>query len=227
VGSFRKKEIFIVATASLSLPEGHYLHRYLFLRISALLHRRPAQPSRLIFPELLAELVKSGLFLRVSLYIWKENQQDPAQFHAGDAPVDAPEEALIRADWTLGGNAVSVLALPAESGNDDATHHLLGFVSQQAAQEVHAETLRFVNGALKAQIRDLDEAVHLRKLLDRAASLLVARHGLSPSRAHELLVETSHQRHRPLLAVAQEIVLALGTPAPSRNRRFRTAATAA
>ncbi len=193
------------------------------------MHRRPSQPSQVVLPEILAEVGKSGLFHRVSLYIWQENQEDPAQFHAGDAPVDAPEEALLRADWSLGGIAVSVLALPAESTSAAANLHLLGFVSQQAAQLVHTDTVRFVNGALKAQIQDLQEAVHLRKLLDRAASLLVAHHGLSADRARKLLIETSQQRNRPLLAVAQEVVLALGTPAIGgrRNSRFRSAAAAA
>lgn len=219
-----------MATASLNLPEGHYLHRYLFLRISALVHRRAEQPTEAVLPELLAEVGRSGLFHRLSLYIWQENQEDPAQFHAGEASVEAPEEALLRADWSLGGIAVSSLALPSEASDAAANLCLLGFVSQQAAQLVHTDAVRFVNGALKAQIRDLQEAVYLRKLLDRAASLLVARHGLTPSRARELLVESSQQQNRPLLAVAQEIVLALGSPASAegrRNSRFRTAAAAA
>jgi ANTAR domain len=212
---------------SLGLPENLYFHRYLFLKISSLAHRAP-RPFQSLVPQILTELHGSGLFRRVSAYIWESKHIGPSQFHAGEAPVHCPEDHLLRADWALGEVSVSILAAPpGKAGTQtEADTQLLGFVSQQIAQLAHAETVRFANSSLQAEIKELSETLTLGKLLDRAVSLLVAKLRISPAAAEATLLRASEEHGKPLIDIAQQIVLDLGSPALS-SRRGRTPANAA
>lgn len=212
---------------SLGLPENLYFHRYLFLKISSLAHRDP-RPFQFSVPQILTELHRSGLFRRVSAYIWESEHVGPSQFHSGEAPVHSPEDQLLRADWALGEVSVSILAAPPRRAGSqaEADTQLLGFVSQQIAQLAHAETVRFANSSLQAEIKELSEAVALTKLLGRAVSLLVAKLCISPAAAEATLLRAGEEHGKPLIDIAQQIVLDLDSPALS-SHRSRTRANAA
>lgn len=123
-------------------------------------------------------------------------------------------------DWALGEVAVSILAAPPGKAENQkqADTQLLGFVSQQIAQLVHAETVRFANSSLEAEIKELNETITLGKLLDRAVSLLVAKRRISPASAEEILLRASEEHGKPLIEMAQQVVLDLGNSALSSRR---------
>lgn len=218
-----------MTTPALSLPESQYLHRYLFVKVSALVHRTPRTTS-VIVPEILSELHSTGLFAGISAYLWTNHQHGPSQFHAGSPVVDIPGNSPHRADWSLPDVAVSVLATASDASETEANSYLLGFVSQQIARLAQDELLRATNAALRSELQELNDALLLRKLLDRAASLLVAEHRVTLAQAREMLLAVSREHGKSLLSVVQDAVLALGSPivtAPYFPRRHsRSSATA-
>ena len=104
---------------------------------------------------------------------------------------------------------------------DPALDLLAEFAAQQiglklellAQRELKAELLRFVSVER--------ETLLLRKLMERAKAILVDRGPLDLQQAEEFLISSSIKSGRPLVRVAQNIVLALGEPTRRRRRPVR------
>ena len=63
-------------------------------------------------------------------------------------------------------------------------------------------------GALSGEIKDLEETLEIRKLVERAKGVLMQREGLSEAEAFRQIQKTSRDERRPMKAVAQEILAA-------------------
>jgi len=63
-------------------------------------------------------------------------------------------------------------------------------------------------GALSGEIKDLEETLEIRKLVERAKGVLMQREGLSEIEAFRRIQKTSRDERRPMKAVAQEILAA-------------------
>ncbi len=63
-------------------------------------------------------------------------------------------------------------------------------------------------GALSGEIKDLEETLEVRKLVERAKGVLMQREGLSEVEAFRRIQKTSRDERRPMKAVAQEILAA-------------------
>jgi response regulator NasT len=61
-------------------------------------------------------------------------------------------------------------------------------------------------GALSGEIKDLEETLEVRKLVERAKGVLMQREGLSEIEAFRRIQKTSRDERRPMKAVAQEIL---------------------
>jgi len=63
-------------------------------------------------------------------------------------------------------------------------------------------------GALSGEIKDLEETLEVRKLVERAKGVLMQREGLSEAEAFRQIQKTSRDERRSMKAVAQEILAA-------------------
>jgi len=63
-------------------------------------------------------------------------------------------------------------------------------------------------GALSGEIKDLEETLEIRKLVERAKGVLMQREGLSEAEAFRQIQKTSRDERRSMKAVAQEILAA-------------------
>jgi response regulator NasT len=63
-------------------------------------------------------------------------------------------------------------------------------------------------GALSGEIKDLEETLEVRKLVERAKGVLMQREDLSEIEAFRRIQKTSRDERRPMKAVAQEILAA-------------------
>jgi hypothetical protein len=205
-----------------------YLYRYLFLKISAILQRHPADVETAV-PKVLNEIDQSGIFRYIAAYVWIDDDP-PIQFPAGELRAGLQETDLLRADWVSNGISISVFADTAKAANP-ADELLIEFIAQQFNRLIHEERLRSLNLSLRAELESMTDTLDLWRFLNRAQSLLVARHGISPATAGQLLTDASEEHQKPILTIAREIVAVLGnpvlrTPAERRSRRHRARAAA-
>ena len=214
----------------LFISEDLYLYRYVFLKLSALIHRGPELSRELGTDPLLRvleEVRSSGLVHQISAFVWVGDAA-PIQIHVGDKPSFAGESDLLRADWI--GKDVTVSVFADTSGPRRPEDELLiGFVSQQIGYLAEQNRLRLENSALRDELNSMEDTLALRKLLDRAKSLLATRHGVTPAAADRLLVQASEENQKPILDVARQIVDVLGNPllrppAPRPRRHGNSAA---
>ncbi len=63
-------------------------------------------------------------------------------------------------------------------------------------------------GALSGEIKDLEETLEVRKLVERAKGMLMQREGLSEADAFRRIQRTSRDQRRPMKVVAEEILAA-------------------
>ena len=63
-------------------------------------------------------------------------------------------------------------------------------------------------GALSGEIKDLEETLEVRKLVERAKGVLMQREGLSEAEAFRQIQKTSRDERRSMKAVAQDILAA-------------------
>jgi ANTAR domain len=155
-------------------------------------------------------LRESRRFGWISLQILDPVQPDPQRWEFAWPP-EHENEVLLRADAQTDFVSVAVdAAVPAKDADEASI--LLKLVAQQLALFDHREELVRRNDQLMAECKVIGEQLDLAKFMDRAKSLIIRRRGLSADEAEEWLVGASVRFRKPLLNVAQDIVMALKTP---------------
>jgi len=123
-------------------------------------------------------------------------------------------EALVELAELLG---IPVVEGPSADSSNFPKHHPLhqGFEGNALLKEAdlvptielalnHFRTM----GALSGEIKDLEETLEVRKLVERAKGVLMQREGLSEAEAFRQIQKTSRDERRSMKAVAQEILAA-------------------
>lgn len=196
------------ASSTLSRSTNSNPYQFAVLNVGSLAQRK-SYNFRMAVTAVLDELYKLGSYRNISIHTWF-GESAPSSFHIGDR--DHQPEPLISANWFIDDVSVTVqAALLAEP--TDLDYLLIDVVSQQAAQLAKSHSLRLANSSLRREIKSLGDQIAHHKLVNRARSLLSAKHGISPDKAHQILLEASESYNKPLLSVAREIVAVLGSPA--------------
>ncbi|HEX4228138.1 MAG TPA: ANTAR domain-containing protein [Bryobacteraceae bacterium] len=178
------------------------------LETSRVLSRRRSGDPGNAMDAILNLISNSGLASAAA--IWSEWKGEGAGDRAFGA-VDDPSE------YTVGAyeDNYVLLYLGLASKNLWATESLpllAELLAQQLGRFLSAERLRQDNRTDEKQLRLDREALQLRKMLERARALL-ARHGsMTTIEATDYMVSASARTGRPLLQVAERIVLAYGGP---------------
>ena len=104
--------------------------------------------------------------------------------------------------WLISGEEVAAQVL----------HLLAEYLAQQIALAVEIHELAKVNAALSVEIRIDGEGLALRKLLERAKTLLASQGAMTREQAHDFLLASSRRSGKPISQVVQEITLVFGAP---------------
>ncbi|MGA7410960.1 MAG: ANTAR domain-containing protein [Bryobacteraceae bacterium] len=96
--------------------------------------------------------------------------------------------------------------------HEDGASLFANFLAQQLALSARRHDLHDQNAVLREEARLTEETIALRKLMERAKSLIVSQRGFTPDEAEEWLVGASVRHGKPLLSVAREIVAVLSNP---------------
>ena len=176
-------------------------------RVSFLLARSKGDGDATL-NQVLRALRSSGVLRWLSIRVSRDdisNHYDFALATEGDS------EVLARGAAAFEGVVVTVdTVVPAI--HQGASPLFANFLAQQLALFARRHDLRDQNAALREEARLTEEAVALRKFMERAKSLIASQRGFTPEEAEEWLVGASVRYSKPLLAIPREIVAVLSNP---------------
>ena len=108
--------------------------------------------------------------------------------------------------------SVRVWLISGEDVAAEVLHLLAEYLAQQITLAVEIHELAKANRALSAEIRIDSESLALRKLLERAKTLLSSQGAMTREQAHDFLLASSRRSGKPISQIAQEITLVFGAP---------------
>jgi hypothetical protein len=184
------------------------------LKLSKILTRRLSEPGAAL-QTALAEIETSGLF-RI-LYI-EVNFPGESPLQAAFGALSSDEARLIQASYRNRIVTVCIMAEPAIESGFESLELFLDYAAQQIGLSAARAAIRSENQILDAELRISRESLTLGKLMARATALISAR-GLTTQQAQDFLVATSVRTGKPLVTVAEELLLAVSLPITNHGKR--------
>jgi hypothetical protein len=140
--------------------------------------------------------------------IWSDEDGESSD-DRGFGTVEDPSKYTI-GSYKSSGVWVGVGLIPHETVGGESLSLLAELLSQQVGRFLVVCRLRRENGATRQQLSVDREALQLRRLMERAQTLLVRQGPMTRAQAGDYLVATSIRTGEPLLDVARSVVLAYG-----------------
>ena len=181
------------------------------LKVSKLLHRRRDDVSAAM--ERTSELLgQAHLFLGGGVET-QISGQEPQQWAFGEMET----QGCVHFFGTHNRSRLSVRVwlISREEVAAQVFHLLAEYLAQQIALAVEIHELAKTNAKLSVEIRADSESLALRKLLERAKTLLASQGTMTREQAHDFLLGSSRHSGKPVSRVAQEVILVFG----ARERR--------
>jgi hypothetical protein len=163
--------------------------------------------------DVILNLIAGSRLVRAAA-IWSERKGECPD-NKGFGMVNDPSEYTVGAyEGEFVAVSVGLVASdpPRSSSMSDSLQLLTELLAQLLGQFITAERLYLDNEAVQKQLFLDREALQLRRAMERARALLARYGSMTGAEATDYLVSVSVRTGRPLLEVAERIVLAYGGP---------------